>query len=296
MSAARALGLALLVQTQGTQIPAPRGYVSDFAEVIPAEQEARIERIVADVLARSGGEIAVVTLPTLLGRTAAELGRDIGRQWGVGRKGRPGDPARNTGVVILLVPRETSEDRRTHAWIAPGLGAEGFITDAAAGAIVDAAAPAGRSGDYGGALEIITHGVAERFAREFNFQLDTSLARVPQIDVRERAPAGGRSRGGIPPILVLLFIFLVFSILSSGARGRRRRRRSGCSGCLPIFIPMGGGWGGGGWYGGRSGWGGRGWGGGGFGGGFGGGGFGGGGFGGFGGGGGFSGGGAGRSW
>jgi len=282
---AGALAVASLLHAQGVQIPAaPRGYVSDFANVVPAEQEARIERIAEDVRAKSGGEIAVVTLPSLGGRTAAEVARDIGRRWGVGRRGRPGDPARNTGVVILLVPRETSGDGRTHAFVSPGLGAEGFITDATAGAILDAAAPAGRSGDYGTALEIVTQAVAERFAREFNFTQDTALGALPSPRVPAPQPTGRGGGSGISPILLLFLVFVILSMLGGG-RGRRRRR-SGCGGCIPIFLPMGGSWGGR-----RGGWGAGGFGGGGFGGG----GFGGG-FGGFGGGGGFSGGGAGRSW
>src|SRR5688500_14035495 len=245
---AHALGLGLLLQAQGVQVPAPRGLVNDFANVIPADREARIEQIAADVRAKSGGEITVVTLPSLGGRDVAEVALRIGREWGVGRKGQPGDPARNTGVVILLVPRETSGEGRSRVRIETGYGAEGFVTDAASGAILDEAAPAAQAGDYGAALELVTQRVAERLAGEFSFAQDASLVRPP-VDVREREPARGRSGGGIPPILLLLIFFFVLSLLSRAGRGRRGRR-SGCGGCIPIFIPMGGG----GWSGGRGGW------------------------------------------
>jgi uncharacterized protein len=288
---AYALAAAVLLQAQGIQIPAPRGFVNDFAEVIPAASEERLLRIITDVRAKSGGDIAVVTLPSLGGRSVEEVGLQVLRQWGVGSPGKPGDPGRNAGVVILLVPKETSGESRSRVRIEAGYGAEGFITDAASGAMLDEAAPAGQRGDYGAALEIVTQRVAERFAREFNFTQDTAL-REPPVDVGDRSRS--RPGGGIPPFVLLLLFFILLSVLSSTRRRGRRGRRSGCGGCLPIFIPMGGGWGGGG----RSrggGWGGGGsWGGGGFGGGFGGGGFGG--FGGFGGGGGGGGGGASRSW
>jgi uncharacterized protein len=289
MREVRALGIAILLQAQALQIPAPRGFVNDFANVIPASSEERLQRIITDVRAKSGGDIAVVTLPSLGGRPLEEVSLQILRQWGVGSPGKPGDPGRNAGVVILLVPRETSGESRTRVRIEAGYGAEGFITDAASGAILDEAAPAGQRGDYGAALELVTQRVAERFAREFNFTQDTSLVAPP---VERRSPRG-RSGGGISPVLVLLLFFIILSLLSGGGRRGRRSRRSGCGGCLPIFIPMGGGWGGGGWTS-RGGWSGGSWRGGGFGGGFGGGGFGG--FGGFGGGGGGGGGGASRSW
>jgi len=86
---------AIAATPQALQIPAPVGYVNDFANVIPADKKATIERIIDDVRAKSGGEIVVVTLPDLGGRPVEEIGLRIGREWKVGTKGNPGDPARN---------------------------------------------------------------------------------------------------------------------------------------------------------------------------------------------------------
>ncbi len=280
-----ALVAALQLRIGQLQVPAaPVGFVNDFANVIPADNAARIQRIIEDVRAKSGGDIAVVTLPDLKGRDQAEVALQIGRAWKVGSAGKPGDPARNRGVVILVVPKETSSDGRGHLRIENGLGAEGFITDATAGAIEDEAIPLLRQGDYGAATELMTLRVAQRFAREFNFQLDTAFREpAPTFTPRgARGPVSRRSSGGINPVLLFVLFIIVMSILSAG------RRRRGCGpGCLFIPFPIGGGWGGGT----RGGGGGGGWGGGGGGGG---GGFGG--FGGCGGGGGFGGGGASRDW
>jgi uncharacterized protein len=262
--------LLLLLLLAQLQIPAPRGYVNDFAGVLDATNTARIERIIEDVRAKSGGEIVVVTLSDIGQQLPEDVALTIGRQWGVGKKGKPGDAARNTGVVILVVPKETSSDGSGHYSIQTGQGAEGFITDARAGDIGREAIPYFQQRDYGSALTLMTSRVAQRFAEEFAFALDTSL--VAPRQVRTRQPTGGFD----PRLLVFIFV-IVFFVL-----GRVGGRRGG--GCLPIFLPMGGG----GYR--RGGWGGGGWGGGGFGGG------GGGGFGGFGGGGGFSGGGASGKW
>src|SRR6476620_9762773 len=81
--------LAIAATPQALQIPAPVGYVNDFANVIPPAQKATIGRIIDDVRAKSGGEIVVVTLPDLKGRPVEEIGLRIGREWKVGTKGNP---------------------------------------------------------------------------------------------------------------------------------------------------------------------------------------------------------------
>jgi len=232
---------ALQVQIGQLQIPAPVGFVNDFAHVIPDSNAARIQQIIEDVRGKSGGDIAVVTLPDLKGRDPADVALRVGRAWGVGSKGNPGDPARNRGVVILLVPKETSSDGRGHVQIATGFGSEGFLTDATTGEIQDEALPYLRQGDYGDAIQLITLRVAQRFAGEFNFQLDTTLRAPETVAPRgARGPVGSSGSGGISPIF-LFFIFIVLMLLLSGGR-----RRSGCGpGCLFLPFPIGGGWGGG---------------------------------------------------
>jgi uncharacterized protein len=271
--AGRALLGALVLLQGGPQIPAPQGLVNDFANVLPPASEARIERVAQDVRDKSQGEITVVTLPDLAGRDPSEIALRIGREWKVGNMAAVGDRSRNAGVVILLVPKETSSDGRGSCRVETGQGAEGFITDATSAEICREATPAFQQRDYGAGLELVTLRVAQRFAQEFGFALDTTLE-APVVPARRPAQ---RQSGGINPIFLLILLFVVLSLLGGGRRGRR-----GCGGCMPIFLPMGG-FGGGGGRGG-------GWSGGGFGGG------GGGGFGGFGGGGGFSGGGGGSSW
>ncbi len=238
----------------------PTGFVTDQASVIAPEVEARMTRLIEIVQAGSQGEIAVVTLRDIGGREALDVALEIGRAWGVGARANIGDRARNAGVVVLLIPKETSSDGSGQIAISVGQGAEGFITDGIAGDIRREATPLLAQGNYGEGLALITARLAQRYSTEFNFALDSTL--VPRQRPREFR---------IPPIVIIIAIMLLFSLLNSGGGGGRggRRRRGG-----PMILPfpMGGGFGGGG---------------------FGGGGFGGGGFGGFGGGGGFSGGGSG---
>jgi uncharacterized protein len=263
-AAVPAPAIAQQAAAAGPAIPAPTGMLNDFAGVIPPDHAARIEALAKEVRAKSGGEIAVVTLRDLGGREVGDVALRIGREWKVGANAKIGDAARNAGVVILVVPKETSSDGQGHVGIQTGQGSEGFITDGQTGDIIREALPIMKQRDYGAAIELMTRRVAEHFASSFNFTLGSAGEQpMPRQLSRRREPAGG-----FPPQLVFFLFVLLMLILSRG-RG---------SGCLWLALTSGG-RGGGGWSGG---------------GGFGSGG--GGGFGGFGGGGGFSGGGSSGSW
>ena len=245
-----------------------------------------MEQIAQDVRTKSGGEIAVVTLPDIGNRDVQEVGLQIGRQWKVGLAAAPGNPARNAGAVILLVPKETSKDGRGHCFVATGTGAEGFLNDAKVADMCREATPAFRQRDYSSGLELVTLRTAQEYAKNFNFSVDTTLVAPAPVTTEPGVQLPSNGGRGVSP-LALLIVFIVIVVILSNLR-RRGGGRPGCGpGCIPIIIPTGGfgrgGWSGGGWSGGG------GWGGGGFGGG-------GGGFGGFGGGGGFAGGGGGSSW
>lgn len=287
-SVRRLLILALFPWTaaaaqQGIQLPAPpRGYsptaaevVVDDAHVLSTEAVERINRIAFDVKQKSGGEIAVVTLPDIAGRDVGDIALQIGRAWGVGANTAIGERTRNAGVVVLVVPKETSADGRGYISIQTARGVEGFITDAMAGDIRRAAIPYLQQRDYSGALTLITERVADRFATEFGFALDTAL--VPPQPAFER-PNG--SQDAVPFGFFIVVLVLFFILTSMASRRSRRGCNSGCWPLLWVLMDANRGRGRGGW-----------------GGGFGGGSFGGGGgFGGFGGGGGFSGGGSSGSW
>lgn len=251
----KGLHLAVFVALAQIPIPSPRGYVNDFAGVLDSASIRHMEAVITELRNKTRGEIAVVTLPDIGDRAASDVALQIGRQWGVGAKGAAGDQAKNLGVVVLLVPQKEGRAGTGHIFIATGRGAEGFLTDAAAGSIRDAMAPFLAQQQYGPGLVVGVDLIAQAFAREFGVTLSNPQYAMPP-------PPEASPRGGLPvgAIVTLIILFMIL-------RGR--------GWWLPFLMSGGRGWGGGG------------------GGGWGRGGFGGGGFGGFGGGGGFSGGGAG---
>ena len=266
-----ALVAGLLALFQGVTIPAaPTGYVNDFANILPADRVSLLTRIAEDVKAKSGGEIAIVTMADVGTRQASDIALQIGRQWKVGQNDAIGSRSRNAGVVILLVPKETNSSGKGACRIEVGQGSEGFITDGMSGEICREATPLFAQQEYARGLTVVTSRVAEHFAQEFGFTLDTTL-------VRPR-PVSAAPDVQINPLVVFIIILFVLFLLSRIGRGGRGGRGGGGGGFIPVVLG-GGGWGSGGGWGGGGGGGGSG-----------------GGFGGFGGGGGFSGGGGGSDW
>lgn len=253
---------ALAGQTRGvdTLFPAePVGYINDFAGILDPAVEAEADALLQRLKAATGAEIAVVALPSIGDREAAEVALAIGRNWKVGSKAEIGDARRNAGIVLLLVPRQNHQPGTGHVRIEVGQGLEGVIPDALTPRIVrDVMGPDLAQEAYGPAVLEGVRFMASTIARAYGVS-DSALTSYRPV---QDTGSGGTPVGSLLPILLLV----VFMVLASRAQGGRRRRRNVYWGGPWI----GGGWGGGGGFGG-----------------------GGGGFGGFGGGGGFSGGGGG---
>jgi uncharacterized protein len=161
----------------------------------------------------------------------------IGRRWGVGAASAIGQRTRNAGVVVLLVPKETSGDGRGKFAIATGQGTEGFVTDAQTGDIRRESLELRRAARYGDALELTVVRLAQAYGREFGFSVDSAVAASRWAGRRAPAPAAP-PRGGINPLAALIVFFLLVSFLSSmGGRGRRR----GCGAPIIVPFPMGAG-------------------------------------------------------
>jgi uncharacterized protein len=152
-------------------VPAPVGFVNDFAHVLTPADSTALSGVITEVRAKCRAEIAVVTLPSLKGASAAEVARRIGRAWGVGPNVPPSDPAYATGVVLLLAP----VDRAYRLELADGAR---FISDTEAGRLLDEQMrPALKRHEYGLALRQTLQAVAQRFATHFGFRLTADARR-----------------------------------------------------------------------------------------------------------------------
>jgi uncharacterized protein len=242
----------------------PTGYVTDVAHVIPAARVAGIEDVIDRLRRATGAEIAVVTLPTIGDYDRTDVAVAIGRTWGVGAKAEIGDPRRNTGIVILVVPKTAEQPGKL--FIAVGRGLEGMVTDLLASRVRDEMRVNLAQGDYAGGVEVGVRALSALVAKGFG--VTDSVLTSGDRSIRQEQPA--RRERPIPTWVVLLVVIAIFLLSRRAGSGGRRG-----GGWFIWPGGFGGGGGGGGSWGGFGGGGG------------------GGGFGGFGGGGGFSGGGSG---
>src|SRR6266513_4877042 len=192
-----------LAQAPAPPPPPPVGFVNDFAGVLDSASIRHMEAVIREVREKTRGEIAVVTLADIGDRAAADVALQIGRQWGVGAKGNAGDPAKNLGVVVLLVPQKNHQPGTGQIFISTGRGAEGFLTDARVGRIRDAMLPLLAREDYGTAVSLGVDLIAQAFAGEFSVTLDSAEYAQP--------PPTGQAQPTIPwgwllTVLVLLLI------------------------------------------------------------------------------------------
>jgi uncharacterized protein len=134
-------GLAFAYQNPG----APTGHVSDYANLLTAQQKSLLELKLSGFDTLSGNEIAVVTINSLDGDTIENYASSLFDDWNIGQKGK------DNGLLLLI----SKDDRQMR--IEVGYGLEPYITDIeAAHLIQNVLAPAFRNGDYSGGINSAT--------------------------------------------------------------------------------------------------------------------------------------------
>lgn len=134
--------LAALVFTSAAalaalQFPALTGRVVDEAGILSPQAEAEISAQLAAHEKATTNQVVVVTLKSLQGDDISDYGYQLGRQWGIGQKGK------NNGVLLIVAPNE----RKLR--IEVGYGLEGVLTDAESRMIIERVIkPYFKQGDY----------------------------------------------------------------------------------------------------------------------------------------------------
>lgn len=115
----------------------PRGFVNDYADMIPVSDEQALESKLVNFEKESSNEISVVTIPDLDGDTIENFAVELFQDWGIGKKGK------DNGVLVLVA----RDDRKMR--IEVGYGLEGALTDAQSYWIIDdVMKPAFQAEDY----------------------------------------------------------------------------------------------------------------------------------------------------
>jgi len=234
------VALALLLAfaaAAAPSFPTLTGRVVDQANLFDQATEARLTAKLADLEAKTGTQLVIVTLPSLQDYDIADYGYQLGRHWGIGQRGT------NNGTLLIVAPNE----RRVR--IEVGYGLEGLLTDAVTRLIIaNGILPRFRTGDFAGGVE---RGVDD-IIQVLSGDAEDFKKRAAEHSGR---PSGGEGISTFALVLIFLAIWFLLFIRGSRQRQLARQRRAGWWG---PAIPggWGGGWGGrsgGGWGGGSGG-------------------------------------------
>lgn len=225
---------------QSLTFPALTGRVVDEAGIFDADARAALEKISADLEAKSSDQLVVVTLKSLQGTSIEDYGYQLGRHWQIGQKGK------DNGVLLIVAPNE----RKVR--IEVGYGLEGTLTDLISNFIIqNSILPRFRAGDFQGGIN--------RGAQDIVQVLTGDAEEYTQRAARANAT---QEIDPVEMIIIAFFVFMAIMIIINVLNDMRRpgggvpagqvRRTRNWSNSGPVIIGPGS-WGGGSDWGGSSG-------------------------------------------
>jgi uncharacterized protein len=215
-------------------LPAPTGYVSDFASVLSPSTKSSLENLCTQVDRQAHAQIAVVTVKTIDGdQSIEEFATALEDKWKVGPKGTD----RGVLMIFVMTPRRGR--------IEVGYGLEGILNDAKVGDIGRSMVPAAQQGDYNTAIPLGVTQIARIIATDAGVTLNLAEP-VHQYHRRQQPVQLSLTQviiGGGAILLILFFLVktgntgLIFFLLGNlmggggggfgGGRGRDDDRGGG---------------------------------------------------------------------
>jgi uncharacterized protein len=189
---------------QSLTFPELIGRVVDEAGILDADTRARLEKLSADLEAKTTDQLVVVTLKSLRGTSIEDYGYQLGRKWQIGQKDK------NNGVLLIVAPN----DKRVR--IEVGYGLEPTLTDAISSVIVQGSIlPRFRAGDFAGGVRRGAEDIAQVISGDAK-------------EIQERAAQRQASRGLSPAemMIIAFWIIVVIMIIVNVMADMRRRGRS----------------------------------------------------------------------
>lgn len=136
-------------------LPAPTGYVNDFAGVLQPGTKQRLEDLCTQIDQKAKAQIAVVTISKIdSDESIEEFAVALEEKWKVGAKGS------DRGVLMLFVMNPRG------GRIEVGYGLEGILNDAKVGDIGRTMSPAARANDYDTAIPLGVSQMAQVIAAD----------------------------------------------------------------------------------------------------------------------------------
>jgi len=182
------LSLVITSQALAVDLPAPKGYVNDYAGMLTPQRAAALEQQLRNFEQSDSTQIVVLTVPNLGGEDIETFSIKVAEAWKIGQKGI------DNGAILLVAQAE----RKVR--IEVGRGLEGKLTDLVSGRIIRAEiSPRFKAGDYDGGIVAGVSAIAAVVKGEY-----TAAPR----DLRH-------GKKGAPPLFTLLVFLAVAAVFFS---------------------------------------------------------------------------------
>ena len=205
-SAVLALTFSILISSQAfaVSVPALKGCVNDYANVIRNSDEREIEEYLSGLENSTGIQIAVLTVPSLEGEDIASFAIRVADKWNLG------DKEKDNGAILIVAMQE--HDVR----IEVGDGLEGSLTDAKCGLILrNVVVPEFKNGNYSAGIK---KGVMNMGGIASGDESAVSRS------VRNEE-SGGSGSDVVAAFICVIWLFFFMCAISAGTRRGRRRGR-----------------------------------------------------------------------
>ncbi len=185
-----------------TELPIPRHYVEDYANVINSSDEQSLNGVLQELEQKTGAQYIVLTVETTGGVPIEDFAIGLAEKWKLGQKDK------DNGMLFVLA----KSDRKYRFEV--GYGLEGFVTDQYCGRVGrDVLVPYLKRGDYGGGIYQANLQIVQRIAEQAGVAL-TGMPKIKTVPVQQR-----RRTVGLPCCSFLPLIFFLLIIFGGLGRG-----------------------------------------------------------------------------
>jgi uncharacterized protein len=186
--------------TARTDLPAPRHYVEDYANVIDSSEERSLNGILQELEQKTSAQYIILTVQSTEGVPIEQFAIEHAQKWQLGQKGK------DNGMLFVLA----AKDRRYRFEV--GYGLEGFITDQYCGRVGrEVLAPLLKKGQYSKGIYEANLQIVQKIAGEAGVSL-TGMPKLTPVPTQRRR-IGAPCCGYLP---ILFFLLLIFGGLGRG--------------------------------------------------------------------------------
>jgi len=216
LSTASWVTMLILLNSTLTEISAsaqkdlePRGYVSDFAEVLSSSTKNQLEALCAEVDQKAHAQIDVSTVTSLDGRSIADFSIDLATQRSMG-------PAQSERSVLILL---AVQDRQYRFEV--GRGLEPILPDSKTASFGREVVPYLRQANYDAALLLMSRRVADVIAQDHGITLTTPQPVPPPRRLLSEQEEKDYMRAALVLVALCLLILFYTAIRRAPRAGSR---------------------------------------------------------------------------